>query len=189
METYLRRMSLEDARHLVAEAERKYLAQGDANHQTGIEPEVRQLVEALVAHGFPTAQSCEGHLTGQPFPMVAFRPFSDGTPEGNLRCARTAKAQAQVLQELIWEFYRVQWQTHAESPRPDRVLEVTPSWTPEQTIEDIAKKDDVDYVLKCAGAEMLNNLPSEILDSYRELILRNRRREFKDFAEFLISKL
>lgn len=69
--TQLKRISLQAATDQVARAEAKYVNKPDFKDKS-IEPKIRPVVIALVAHGFPTQNSCEGHLESNLYPWVRF---------------------------------------------------------------------------------------------------------------------
>src|SRR5580704_10559269 len=73
----LKRISLDAAEAQVKLVEGRYINQDPVKR--GIEPNIRPVVVALVAHGFPTQNSCEGHLASNLYPWVRFQPMTTST--------------------------------------------------------------------------------------------------------------
>lgn len=190
----LKRTSLELAERHVRRAERRYVDQDPL--KLGIEPNIRPIVIALVAHGFPTQNSCEGHLDGNLYPWVRLQPRTKG---------RTKKAILSHVGKIHDEMYELtkllsEFRERGPSRTPDRELQVSPEWDPsiisdEQVVEsNMAMREKrfvalPGYWLQCAGSEMLLTMPSELLAPHKHHILWNRQQDMLSFAEFLRSKL
>ncbi len=175
---------------------------GCGEHQTPIEEHIRPVIVALMAHGFPTAASCEGHIIGTLYPWVLFQqPLQDTTKEGFLECLGIIRGQAEVLSSLLREFY----ESRAADTTSDRLLIVTDNdYDLTSSDEAIVKRAlaeslywqrsagfpaCVGYSLHCKGAETLDLMPREALRTHTSEILRNRQHDMFDFAQFLVSKL
>ena len=154
------------------------------------EPDVRPLVVALVAHGFPTCASCGGHSDRlRLYPWVLFDnrtidgnqlPDTFETPPDYDAWARATKDQMIRLDKLIRIFYK----HNQEGPYGAHVahrLHVTLG-------QDSAKLLDT-YRLQCQGAETLRTLPAALLADKEEEILERNRQEFQAFTKFLIDLL
>ena len=211
----LTRISLTAATARVRRAEARYV-----NKETfvdiGIEEHIRPVVIALVAHGFPTQNSCGGHLESNLYPWVRFEPAFTGeidrvlseqhrkNPSRGVSLKRFRPAILAHVKRIHYEVGQLTtllgsfWSRH--SLTGDRELRATPQWDP------LAKSDDqvVDeyiavrakrlvappgYWLECNGAEALRMLPCELLDPVRQKILDQRREDMRTFGEFLASKL
>lgn len=193
----LTRLSLEAAAEAVNRAEAAYMNKPDFV-DLGIEPKVRPVVIALVAHGFPTQNSCEGHIGGfNLYPWVRLEPAISRNPtrEEVLEHIKRIHYEHEQLSELVGDFWH-------DAPRssPDRELLATLEWEPRQKSDEQAADEYLaelaqhfiappGYWLQCRGADMLPQLPDELLAPYKELILANRQQDLLDFAEFLVSKL
>ncbi len=192
----MKRISLAEAEQAVNEAERRYVGQDP--HELGIEPKIRPVVIALVAHGFPTQNSCEGHIDGfNLYPWVRMEPI---TPKGATRVrmlehVKRIRYECDQLNELAGDFWH-----HAPRPSPDREIVASLEWDPQrQSDEDLVEEYLAEsaehfiampgYWLECKGAELLPQLPGEMIAPFKEQILANRQQDMLEFGEFLISKL
>jgi hypothetical protein len=77
----------------------------------GIDTGIKETVAALMARGFPTVQSCEGHLSwGLPYPWVEIRTSEpDGWRDDQKKEAQWRHrnlTQQQKMLKLLSEFYR-----------------------------------------------------------------------------------
>lgn len=191
----LRRISLETATALINHAEERYVNKKDFVDK-GIEPKIRPVVIVLVAHGFPTESSCEGHLESNLYPWVRFQPsMTGGSKSALLRHLAQIHYEVERLRELLGEFWE-------NSPRltPDRELAASPEW-------DVSIKSDKQvaeeylamrakrfvalpgYWLQCSGAEALSTLPDELIRPHRKNILKHRQQDMLAFGQFLASKI
>lgn len=192
----LKRLSLTEAEKEVNQAERRYIGQDP--HELGIEPKIRSVVIALVAHGFPTQNSCEGHLNGfNIYPWVRLEPITrEGATRGQmLEHVKRIRYEHEKLSELAGDFWH-----HAPRPSPDREIVASLEWDPhQQSDEEVADEYLAEraqhfvampgYMLECKGAELLPQLPGEMIAPFKEQILANRQLDMLEFAEFLVSKL
>jgi hypothetical protein len=192
----LTRLSLEAATEAVNRAEAAYMNKPDFVDK-GIEPNIRPVVIALVAHGFPTQNSCEGHLGLNLYPWIRLEPDISDNPTRDevLEHLKRIHYEHDQLSELVGDF----WQ-HSPPPSADRELRATLEWEPrKQSDEEVADEYLAElaqhfvappgYWLQCRDAEILTQLPGELLEPYKEQILANRQQDMLDFAEYLRSKL
>lgn len=192
----LKRLSLEAATEIVNRAEARYVNKKDFVDK-GIEPKIRPVVVALVAHGFSTQNSCEGHLESNLYPWVRLEPGRGAriqTKKAVLKHLRRIHSEIDQLNKHLFEFY------NRSSLTPDRVLQAMPDWDTSHQSDLKIAEDYLDerskrfvappgYFLQCAGAEALLYLPSELIGRHRKNILRHRQKDMLAFAKFLVSKI
>lgn len=191
----LRRIPLATARRIVDCEEAQYVNKKDFVDK-GIEPKIRPVVIALVAHGFPTQNSCEGHIRTNLYPWIRFQPILASNTKGALLLhLKKIRWEVEQLQKLLVEF----WESNPRLTQ-DRELKATAEWdlgvaSDKQIAEEYLKIRakgffaPPGYWLRCSGAETLQTLPAEILGPYRRTILKNRQGDMRKFARFLRSKL
>ena len=202
MKNDLKRISLAEAEAKLGKIE-KTIAKEDSEP---IDPNIRPVIIAFMAHGFPVAGSCEGHLDHQgPYPWLAFEvKTGDSSKKAYLKGLKKVRAQVNALTALGREFYELKQKSGSKLPY-DRILFVSGNGF------DLEEDDDdilahklarqmrhggspklpswIGYWLKCMGADSISRMPSELLEPHKKEILKNRQQDMLDFAEFLRSKL
>lgn len=192
-----KRISLKAAEKLVDSAEEGYVhKKGSAEADKGIEPKIRSAVIALTAHGFPTQNSCEGHLGSNLYPWVRFEPATTGDTKRAVRKhLKNIHKEVKRLRKLLGKF----WESRP-SLTPDRELVVELDWDPTtKSDRDVVKEYLAErakrfvalpgYRLQCSGARSLWYLPDELVGPHRTKILKHRQEDMLAFTQFLASKL
>lgn len=191
----LKRTSLENATEIVSRAEERYVNKKDFVDK-GIEPKIRPVVIALVAHGFPTHNSCEGHRESSLYPWVRFQPAPTGNSKSALlRHLAQIRYEVEQLDELLGAF----WESNSRLT-PDRELAASPEWdvsikSDKQVVEEYLAMRTKRFValpgywLRCSGAEVLSTLPDELIRPHRKKILKHRQQDMLAFGRFLASKI
>jgi hypothetical protein len=136
----------------------------------GLDAGIKESVAALMAHGFPTIQSCEGHLDwGLPYPWIEIRaPAPNGWRNDHQKeqwWRRENLIYQQKMLVLLSEFYR-----HRRLPFDAQLS--------------LAAQGFGGFRLCSAGAEILTLLS---LDE-RKSKLRLYQKEMSDFTAFLKKK-
>ncbi len=190
----LERISLQAAAEIVASMEAKYVNKMDFVDK-GIEPKIKPVVIALVAHGFPTQNSCEGHLKANLYPWVRLEPDLKSKKKKHvLQHVRQIHYEIDQLDEFLYKFYQ------QDNTSADRELVAQHDWEPSRQSEVEVAEEYLEerarhfvappgYWLQCAGAEALLHIPSEIIGTLRKSILRNRQNDILNFSRLLVAHL
>lgn len=191
----LKRISLAAATKLVDRAEKRYVHKKGLTDK-GIEPQIRPVVIALVAWGFPTQNSCEGHLESNLYPWVRFQPATTSDSKRDvLKHIKKIHKEVKQLRKLLGKFWESQ-----PNLTPDRELIASLDWDPAvQSDKKVAKEYLAErakrfvalpgYWLRCSGAQALSSLPDELIGPHRKKILMHRQQDMRAFAQFLTSKI
>lgn len=201
MQCELKHTSLAEACAKLAEAEKE-------DSEDGAEPMdalIRPVVVALMAHGFPTSSSCEGHLGRELYPWVGMAvPAQNRTSGALLECIRTIREQVGALNLLLGEFYELRGKPKGIIPWSEQLVAGGDGFNLDDSdynIIDYLSMQHLRHVgtsglpswlgydLKCRDADTLNFMPREVLAPHEEQILDHRQQSMLDFGMFLISKL
>jgi hypothetical protein len=160
-----------------------------------VDAKIRPIVVSLMALGFPTWASCEGHAErtggGQTlYPWILFSNESKGSLRSNkMECFNKTQSQLHDLRSLLQKFYE-----HRSNLPVDQLLTIR---------SDISRLDDMplygseergffyscEYYLQCAGADVLEMLPLEVLGAEgRERVVRRHQSEMGSFGNFLLNQ-
>lgn len=141
----------------------------------GVDPLILQILVALDALGFPTTGSCEGHANKWwLYPWVVFV-NNQCKEKGFKKTDKETIRLVNLLNQLLREFYK------------ERCV---PS---DQKLEVHFHRNETPlmfFSLKCHGADVLENIPPEIITpSAGKKILARHQKEMAEFCKFLQTKL